>query len=123
MGSSSKMSYKTKLLNIIILQQFKLRYVKMFVCILNSNNCVVYSIAKRSMLMTHGSMERNNVYLCAKYLLPIQHLDVKLLKVAINKVRRNEDVPECNTGQVILELCLVRYGNLGTEGKIKIKIK
>ena len=68
------------------------------------------------------TLERNNVYLCAKYLLPIQHLDVKLLKVAINKVRRNEDVPECNTGQVILELCLVRYGNLGTEGKIKIKI-
>ena len=52
---------------------------------MNSNNYVVSSVAERSMLMTHGSMERNNVYLCAKYLLQIQHLDVKLLKVAIKK--------------------------------------
>ena len=62
------------------------------------------------MLMTHGSMERNNVYLCAKYVLPVQHLDVKLFRVAINKVRKTEDVSVCNTGQVIRELCLVRDG-------------
>ena len=76
------------------------------------------------MLMTHGSMERNNVYLCAKYLLPIQHLDVKLFKVTINKVRRNEDVPECNTGQVIKVIlpCKIWKSWYGGQNKNKNKI-
>ena len=38
------------------------------------------------MLMTHGSMGSNNVYSCTKYLLPVQHLDVKLYKLAINNI-------------------------------------
>lgn len=91
-----------------ILQQLELRYVKMFVCMLNSPNCTVASIAKRSMLSTHGAMGRNNVYLCAKYNLSMWSLNPKQVHLAITTSEKQDEARR--TGQVIKELCLVRDG-------------
>ena len=91
-----------------IMQQLELRYVKMFVCMLNSANTVVKATAKRSYLLTSGAMGRNNVHISNKYNIPIDCIDLNAVKCAIS----NSEACDATyyVGKAIVELCMVRDG-------------
>ena len=59
-----------------IVQQLELRYVKIFISMLNSENETMCYIARRAKYLTNGTLGRNNVYISCKYSVPMYYINV-----------------------------------------------
>ena len=89
-----------------ILQQFELRYLKLFFCMLNNENDTIAFIARRALWSTGGVLGRNNVFIANKYNVQLKYSSIESVKAKMEG-RKKQDASQY-TGSMIRELCLVR---------------